>query len=490
MRSSEIDPEQVLTGHQDCGTNYLKNNIWTNVLPGDGYECLLDPKSEKVMFGTRSPDTPYEPNANLFRSTSNPNAPSFSSLPFPQTNDGALQGAALIYNSFNPNSMFQGRENLWKTIKSRSFNTSSDWIKLSDFSNLFQPSINVIKGLEISSLDTNTIYTSCLESDAWNVNYDNCKLMVTNNGGGANPGDWTNITPLGDTKMINDIAVSSWDKNHVWICYNGYNRVHVKKTIDGGTTWTNFDDNLPDTPVNCIIYLNGSNDAIFVGTDVGVYYRDNTMNQWIPFMTNLPNVIVNWLEINYEKGYLRAATYGRGLWETPLPCTKNTTPTYLTGNVTLIAPQRFANNIIIEPGVSLTIKSKVYMLPSTKIIVKPGGELILNGGTITSGCNQLWSGIEVWGNSLAGQGPMSNQGKIYILNGGVIANAQIGILCSKRDCESCDIHEPGYAGGLIWCDSAYFVNNRIAVQFAPYNFFSHSYFRRTHFVTSDALLSS
>lgn len=43
------------------------------------------------------------------------------------------------------------------------------------------------------------------------------------------------------------------------------------------------------------------------------------MSEWMPFITNLPNVIVQELEIHYGSDRLRAATYGRGIWESPWP---------------------------------------------------------------------------------------------------------------------------------------------------------------------------
>ena len=42
------------------------------------------------------------------------------------------------------------------------------------------------------------------------------------------------------------------------------------------------------------------------------------MNAWAAFNSGLPNVRVDELEIQYSVGKIRAATYGRGLWESPL----------------------------------------------------------------------------------------------------------------------------------------------------------------------------
>jgi hypothetical protein len=70
--------------------------------------------------------------------------------------------------------------------------------------------------------------------------------------------------------------------------------------------------------VNTVVYQKGSQDAVYVGTDFGVYYRDATMPDWVPYNTSLPNVIIYELEINDDIQKLRACTYGRGIWESDL----------------------------------------------------------------------------------------------------------------------------------------------------------------------------
>ena len=53
-----------------------------------------------------------------------------------------------------------------------------------------------------------------------------------------------------------------------------------------------------------------------------MYYRDTLLNSWLSYNTGLPNVIVNDLQIFYPTNTLLAATYGRGIWNSP---------TYVTG---------------------------------------------------------------------------------------------------------------------------------------------------------------
>lgn len=140
---------------------------------------------------------------------------------------------------------------------------------------------------------------------------------------GAN---WTNITgtlPTG-TANLSNLTVSNTNADKVWVTFSGYEIAgaghKVYKTTDGGTTWTNLSTGLPNLPVNTIVYQNGSaNEDVYIGMDIGVYHIDNTTSTWGAFMTNLPHASVKNLRISYlGGGKLRAATYGRGAWESNL----------------------------------------------------------------------------------------------------------------------------------------------------------------------------
>jgi hypothetical protein len=71
---------------------------------------------------------------------------------------------------------------------------------------------------------------------------------------------------------------------------------------------------------------------LYVGTDVGVYYRDRSYAAWQPFYTGLPNVDVQELDITYGISKIRAATNGRGLWESGLAVPVPTVFTWV-GNI-------------------------------------------------------------------------------------------------------------------------------------------------------------
>ncbi|HWY98802.1 MAG TPA: T9SS type A sorting domain-containing protein, partial [Bacteroidia bacterium] len=131
---------------------------------------------------------------------------------------------------------------------------------------------------------------------------------------------WKNITGTLPVSLvyISGIAVDPNNPQRLWVTFSGWNKIYkVFKSTNGGATWTNISGGLPNLPVNCITYQPGSPDGIYLGTDKGVYYMDNTTSGWIPFNAGLPNVEVFDLKIYSPGNLLLAATFGRGTWETP-----------------------------------------------------------------------------------------------------------------------------------------------------------------------------
>jgi hypothetical protein len=323
--SSPVDPYQILTGAQDCGINYFKDNIWRiQENPSDGFQCLMDNTDIDLMYTTIFHPT----NGSLYRSAFDCHDPHWQSFFNGQSpvNEQSWFGASLVADPLNFKTLFQARINLWK-VDDASTATLYDWYKISDVSsltsNLWGADNCVIFALEIAPSNPDYIYFTGIKVDSWVTDFDANRVFKTSTGGGTNANDWTEITPptpgnQSGTYFVTDIAVSSQDPNKIWITYSGYLENYKVKYFDGNG-WIDYNEGLPNIPVNCIVYVNGSNDLLFVGTDNGVYYREEGAQQWQPFMTNLPHVKVNWLELNYTNQKLRAGTFGRGMWETDIP---------------------------------------------------------------------------------------------------------------------------------------------------------------------------
>ncbi|MDE1155917.1 MAG: choice-of-anchor D domain-containing protein [Acidobacteriaceae bacterium] len=105
---------------------------------------------------------------------------------------------------------------------------------------------------------------------------------------------------------------------------------HVYRSMDGGAHWLNLSANLPNAPVSALVVDPNDANTVYVATDAGVYATQaitscSTAQCWNLLGTGLPNAPVTSLVAAAQLstpdgrlGMLRAGTYGRGLWQTPL----------------------------------------------------------------------------------------------------------------------------------------------------------------------------
>ncbi|MCC6540631.1 MAG: T9SS type A sorting domain-containing protein [Flavobacteriales bacterium] len=272
----------------------------------------------------------------------------------------------------------------------------------------------------------------------------------------------------------------------------------VYASSDRGETWTNWDPNnaLPNLPINDLVLQSGTDEGIYVAMDIGVYYRTRTTD-WQPYFADLPNVQVRDLDINYCAGKIRAGTYGRGLWESDL-AEQPSVHLVIDENTTWSFHRNLAQTVRITNGSTLTITSTANFAPGTYLIVEPGAQLIVNGGTLTNSCGEYWGGVQVWGNSAMNQSggfvggqyrPTLHQGYLELRNGGVIENALVGAMLNNPLAEDAE-------GGVIRMVNGTMRNCQQGVVIADYmNFGSttnvpasnRSSFINSTFTVTDAL---
>ncbi|SFS33091.1 BNR/Asp-box repeat-containing protein [Zhouia amylolytica] len=132
---------------------------------------------------------------------------------------------------------------------------------------------------------------------------------------------WKEVSP--PQSLVKDyalwrMAVSDQNPEHVWVTVKGsQNEVKVIGSKDGGNSWFDFSEGLPSYAIYSMIYQRGSNDILYVGTRLGVYYRKKGMKQWELFGEGMQAANTSFMFINYAKGKIRVGT-SRGLWENDL----------------------------------------------------------------------------------------------------------------------------------------------------------------------------
>ena len=173
---------------------------------------------------------------------------------------------------------------------------------------------------------------------------------------------------------ITDIAVSHNGSNTVWVTVSGYfDGQKVYRSTNSGSSWTNISNGLPNLPIHTIVA--DANDNIYIGTDIGVYYRGNGHTEWTPFYNGLPRVGVSELEIAFDPVQvelrLYASTYGSGIWISDVygncPSSLNITST--------LQGQRF-----YQASNDITSTSPVTGAAGTTVGFRSGGEVNLTPG--------------------------------------------------------------------------------------------------------------
>lgn len=278
---------RLIAGLQDNGTKMRNTDgKYLDVIGGDGMDCAIKNTDANVLYGElyygdirRS--TNGGSNWTDIQNNISGNPQGAWITPFqlvPQDNNIIIAAYTEIYKSLD-----QG--NTWTTI-----GTSAD----------VGSSTKTI--LTISPSNSDYIYTGT-SSNLWR----------TTNGGTS----WTAITVPGSN--VSRLAIHPTDPNILWAVRSNFTAgAKVYKSTNGGSSWTNVSGNLPNIPANSVVYQNNTQNGLYVGMDVGVYYKDDNMANWQLFNDGIPNAEVTDLKIDYTNNFIYASTYGRGIWKTEL----------------------------------------------------------------------------------------------------------------------------------------------------------------------------
>lgn len=314
LSTCQQHPENVLSGWQDNGSNLWDGTSWEEIdnSTWDGMEAIIHPENPDTMYLSHQYGAVYR--------TYNGGA----SWTYMSTGGGSWV-TPYVMDPNNSQILYYGSYgSLYKTT-----NGGSSWsvksASLGDYA----------FALAVAPSNSDYVYAASL-----NV------LKLSTNGGDA----WSTITgtlPVGAIG-INYIAVNNTDAEKVYIALSGYaagEKVYYSE--NGGSSWTNISGSLPNLPVNTIVYENDGPNRVYVGTDIGVFYKDDFIDDWIPFQSGLPNVMVHELEINYTSNKLVAATYGRGIWQSDLAESPNIN--------TIVTSAQYCNNETLDVSYAATI---------------------------------------------------------------------------------------------------------------------------------------
>ncbi|MCP4439365.1 MAG: T9SS type A sorting domain-containing protein [Aureispira sp.] len=327
--SSVTDTGRISGGAQDNGTYLRDNNSWSRIGGGDGMDNHIDYTNKDIIYAS------YQ-NGSLYRSD-NGGVNKTSIFSNVTENGGWVTPMELDPNI--PTTVYAGYENVWKST-----DKGATSVAISNFT-----SMGLLDIVKVAPSNSNVIYAS----DGWDI-------KKTANGGTT----WTTVgASLPNT--VTSIEIHHTNPNIVWVTLSNYTTGNkIYKSTNGGTSWTNISGNLPNFPANTVVHHDGSpNDDIYIGMDYGVYFlNNNSGTTWQLYMTGLPNVTISELEIPYGSNVLRAGTFGRGIWESPVDANA------------VLPPQAngFASDVNICPGGDITFTNSSIQYNTISWIF-PGG---------------------------------------------------------------------------------------------------------------------
>jgi hypothetical protein len=289
--SSSSNAAIIGAGSQDNGgAGRDANNVWFNTNGGDAGTQAIDPSNDAIRYSNYNPRPMIIKTTNAW--TSNFELP----LPTGVLNEPGYSWWQIPYvlQENKPSTIYVGYHAVY-----RSDNGGNNWVKISPDFATPKDYWKLLRHVAVSSLNPNYIYAALPT-----------EMKYTSNGGQSWSGSFV------DNQEITGIAVSPLNPRIVYATCGGYNTgKKAYKSIDGGATWTNISSGLPNVPIHDIVYQNGANEILYVGTEFGVYYRKAGMTSWAKYGNNIPSVPVIDLHIQYSSGKLRAATFGRGMYE-------------------------------------------------------------------------------------------------------------------------------------------------------------------------------
>ncbi len=212
-----------------------------------------------------------------------------------------------------PDHWVAGGQYVWQNTKGFAIQSGADWTPL--FNNGLGHSTTVVAS------QNDVVWT------AWcgPCNVSGFTRGISTNAGGT----WRQLTlPAAlPNRYISGLAIDPADAsgNTAYVGFNGFSRAwtegpgagigHLWKTTDGGATWTNVSGNLPDIPVNDVLFAGAK---IVVATDLGVVVSGNGGSTWSKLGAGLPYTTVLDVHLGPDNK-VYAATFGRGIWSIAKP---------------------------------------------------------------------------------------------------------------------------------------------------------------------------
>lgn len=283
---AKTDPNVVIGGTQDVGTftstNAHTGGNWGNPVGGDTFRHAISPTDENVWYGT------HYSSYQRFRTTD-------AGMAWNVINDGTTGEdqwlMPICIHPSNPNIMLTSDYSyIYKSV-----NAGTLWTPVATPGSVSTIEFDIQNPLIVyaSQLFGGNVYRSVDGGDTWS-------LMA------SSPGS-----------PITDLAADPIESGKLYATIGSYAEdAQLFVSINAGETWNNITNDLPQIPTNAVAISPYNNDQIYVANDFGVWFSPDGGTSYEQFSNGLPNaIVVNDIHYYAPDTSVRIGTYGRGYWK-------------------------------------------------------------------------------------------------------------------------------------------------------------------------------
>lgn len=332
-----VDPNRAYGGTQDNGTNGWAGAVgWPHVDFGDGGFALIDQGHPNNLVHTYFNQTQYllgvgfttggfaVTQGNYFGSFADPNPAIGNGIEF---TDRVSFYAPLHLDRGQTDTLYYATNRLWKadaffsqTVDMNGNGQAGIFSALGGGQDLTGGTIGSGAGGVITAVETVANPALGLDAQVIFTGSDTGHVFRSTDGGVS----FTDVDALPSVigLYVSNVLVNPRNQQIVFQSRAGYTGSlpahNIRMSTDGGSTWVDSSNGLPDVPVNALAYDPVAPNTIWAGTDIGVYLSSDGGATWNPYGNGLPNVAIFDLVANHATGTILACTHGRGAYRMSL----------------------------------------------------------------------------------------------------------------------------------------------------------------------------
>ena len=216
----------------------------------------------------------------------------------------------------NSQRLYYGATHVYQTN-----NAAGTWQAISPALTSDPSGFSSVAAMAVAPSNSDYVYVGMAAGGVW----------VTQNATLGTSSTWTNVTAGLASRAVTGIAVNPTAPATAYVLLSGFSgfgdtKGHIFKTVDAGAHWADISGNLPNLPLNDCVVDPDVAGTLYVASDMAVFVSTNDGGTWNVMGSGMPKVIVHSLKLHRPTRTLRAATFGRGMWDIQVPVPGNTAP--------------------------------------------------------------------------------------------------------------------------------------------------------------------